>query len=321
MSAAQIFISYRRDDTAGYARAVYDLLAQRFGPQRVFIDVDDIAAGQPFDATIEQAVLGSRVLLVLIGPRWLAARDGLPLRLHDPADFVHQELAAGLARGMRVIPLLFDGAVMPFEAQLPAPLQALARRQALAIDAAGFSDDVNRLLATLLEVLGEPALGEPATAASATSPAAPAPGRGRRAWLIGGGLALLAAGGAAVLRWRGSAPVRAAINGRWQAEVVYDWPNARYAERFEFAGDGEALHGKASFLRLDRGVLEGRVGPDGLSFITRSREQLGTDSAGLEASHHYRGRLVGDELHVVMQTEGGYSAHRPVEFIARRSDR
>ena len=313
MSAAQIFISYRRDDTAGYARAVYDVLAQRFGPQRVFIDVDDIAAGQAFDATIAQAVQGSQVLLVLIGPRWLAARDGPLPRLHDPADFVHQELAAGLERGMRVIPLLFDGATMPTEAQLPPPLRPLARRQALAVDAAGFSADINRLLAILLEALGE-------AAPTATAPhAATAPGRGRRAWLIGGGLALLAAGGAALLRWRGSAPGRAAVNGRWQAEVVYDWPNARYAERFEFAGDGEALQGSASFLRLGRGILEGRVGPAGLSFVTRSREQLGNDNAGLETSHRYRGRLVGDELQFVMQTEGGYSAHRPIEFVARRS--
>ena len=336
MSAAQIFISYRRDDTAGYARAVYDALARRFSPQRVFIDVDDIAAGQPFDAAITQAVHGSLVLLVLIGPRWLAARNGGPPRLNDPDDFVHQELAAGLTRGMRVIPLLFDGAVMPTEDQLPAPLRPLARRQALAIDAARFSADIDRLLMVLVEALGEPASVADAAAHAAASTAL-APGRGRRALVIGGSLALLAAGSAALLLWRGtgtgtgtgtgkgmgtgasSGPLRAAVNGHWQAEVVYDWPNARYAERFEFAGDGEALQGSASFLRLGRGILEGRVGPAGLSFVTRSREQLGNDNAGLETSHRYRGRLVGDELQFVMQTEGGYSAHRPIEFVARRS--
>jgi len=34
--------------------------------------------------------------------------------------------------------------------------------------------------------------------------------------------------------------------------------------------------------------------------------------------HRYRGRRVGDELRFVMQTEGGASAHLPVEFVARR---
>ena len=86
-----------------------------------------------------------------------------------------QELAAGLARSMRVIPLLFDGAAMPTEAQLPAPLRPLERRQALAIAATGFSADIDHLLALLVETLGEPA------------PAADAPGRGRRA--VGGAVA------------------------------------------------------------------------------------------------------------------------------------
>jgi len=34
--------------------------------------------------------------------------------------------------------------------------------------------------------------------------------------------------------------------------------------------------------------------------------------------HRYRGRLAGDEIRFVMQTEGGSSAHVPIEFVARR---
>ena len=58
-----LFISYRRDDTAGYARALHDLLAREFGAERVFIDVDDIAAGEPFDQAIARAAGGAAVLL------------------------------------------------------------------------------------------------------------------------------------------------------------------------------------------------------------------------------------------------------------------
>jgi len=76
MQQPQVFISYRRDDTAGYARAVYDELARHFGPERVFIDVDDIGAGQAFDEVIAHAVGGSKVLLVMIGKRWLGEREG-----------------------------------------------------------------------------------------------------------------------------------------------------------------------------------------------------------------------------------------------------
>ena len=170
MPAAQIFISYRRDDTAGYARAVYDALAGRFGHERVFIDVDDIVAGRPFDEAIHHAVGQSEVLLVLIGPRWLAGPAGGPSRLMAPDDFVRQEVAAGLARGMRVIPLLFDGAAMPTEAQLPAPLQPLARRQALAIDATRFAADTERLVAVLREALGAVAAAGPAGRAGRAGP-------------------------------------------------------------------------------------------------------------------------------------------------------
>ena len=65
---------------------------------------------------------------------------------------------------------------------------------------------------------------------------------------------------------------RAQVNGEWQADVTYDWPDARYAERFAFAGEAGELHGSASFLGVARGVLEGRVDAAGLGFVARTSE-------------------------------------------------
>ena len=110
---------------------------------------------------------------------------------------------------------------------------------------------------------------------------------------------------------------RVAVNGEWQAQVEYDWPNARYVERFVFGGEGDALHGSASFLGVARGVLEGVVDGAQLRFVTRTSE-LGGSAGETTVVHRYRARLVGDELRFVMQTEGGSSAHVPVEFVARR---
>jgi len=56
MGQPKIFISYRRDDAAGYARAVNDALVRRFGADGVFIDVDDIHAGQPCSEVIQRSV-------------------------------------------------------------------------------------------------------------------------------------------------------------------------------------------------------------------------------------------------------------------------
>lgn len=328
MRPAQVFISYRRDDAAGYARAICEELARHFGARRVFIDVDDIRAGQPFSEVIEHEVDASQVLLVLIGRRWQGEREGAPPRLSEPGDFVRREVAAGLANGARVIPVLLDGAPMPTESQLPDELRALAGRNALEIDNTRYAADMSRLVAVLRDALG-----------AAATPAAPTPrgaGRGRAlalvgAVLIGGAVAAWwssrqAADRSAVERAAAAAADRAAsdlaatkrpdINGLWQAEVGYDWSNARHVERFDFRGDANGLHGSASFVGVPRGVLEGRVEPDGLQFITRTTEVAADGSRDLV--HRYRGRWIGGELRLVMQTEGGSSPHVPVEFVARR---
>jgi len=309
--AAQLFISYRRDDTAGYARALNELLAQQFGADRVFIDVDDIHAGQPFDQVIAQALGGASVLLVLIGPRWLAPQaDGLP-RLHRADDFVHRELAAGLAGGLQLIPLLFDGAAMPSDVQLPAPLRPLAKRQALVVDARRFAADTTQLLALL-----RPTMGLPAAAG------------GRRGWLLGAGvLALL---GAEAGAWWAARPAlappgaaapalgqqRASVNGRWQAEVEYDWPGANFREQFLLQGEAATLTGTASFLQVPRSILDGRVDGSSIQFSTQHSEQLGT--AERLVTQRYRGSLVADVLQLTMTTEGAAQPHPPVQVIARR---
>jgi len=314
MAQPRIFISYRRDDAAGYARAVNDALVRRFGADGVFIDVDDIHAGQPFSDVIQRSVGGSAVLLALIGKRWLGQREGSPPRIGDDADFVRREVAAGLAApGMRVIPVLLDGATMPERAQLPPDLRALAGRNALELDNTRFAADMDHLLREVEDALGE-------------EPSAPSTPRSLATrWLAVAALAALVVA-AVVYELRSSLPAaetrapsrRVAVNGEWRAQVEYDWPNARYVERFVFGGEGDALHGSASFLGVARGVLEGVVDGAQLRFVTRTSE-LGGSAGDATVVHRYRARLVGDELRFVMQTEGGGSAHVAVEFVARRS--
>ena len=330
----QIFISYRRDDTAGYARAVYDELAREFGADRVFIDVDDIAAGQSFADVIRGAVNSSSVVLVLIGKRWRGDRDGATPRLDDADDFVRIEVAAALSSGAPVIPVLLDGALMPGEAQLPNALRALASRNAFEVRATAFAADMARLTVELRSTLGN------AAQRGADAVAAPLPPRSRpRNVALWGGAALVAAGlAAAWLLWgaprqppaapttatatatatAAPATVRPDVNGSWEAEVQYDWTDAKFKERFEFAGIAADVNGSASFLGVRRGVLEGRADATGLRFVTRSAETTGNGDATRELVHRYHAQSVGGELRFVMQTEGGASPHGPVSFVARR---
>src|SRR5215831_683400 len=71
----RIFISYRREDSAGSAGRLHDTLVKQFGPDHVFRDVADIYAGDDFRQAIEREIGQSDVVLVVIGPRWLTVRD------------------------------------------------------------------------------------------------------------------------------------------------------------------------------------------------------------------------------------------------------
>ena len=331
MRPAQVFISYRRDDTAGYARGLYDELAQQLGADRVFIDVDDIHPGQPFAQVIRHQVGAAQVLLVLIGSRWRGEREGMPPRIADADDLVRREVADGLASSARVIPVLVDGAAMPTESQLPEELRALAGRHALEIDNSRYAADMARLLATVRIALGEP------PAAASRPQAAAGPGLSLGLWWFGAAVAVVAG----IVWWQmgpvaapqadraaaASSPsvaqevaVRPDINGLWQAEVRYDWSNADYVERFEFRGEGTELRGSASFLRVPRRVIDAHVDADGVRFITLTTETTGSGSADI--THRYEGRFVGNaqggEIRFVMQTEGGSSVHAPIEFVAQR---
>ena len=43
----RLFLSYRRDDSQGFAGRIYDRLAVRFGPQAVFRDINDMSQAGP----------------------------------------------------------------------------------------------------------------------------------------------------------------------------------------------------------------------------------------------------------------------------------
>jgi tetratricopeptide (TPR) repeat protein len=154
--ADKIFINYRRDDSIGMAGRLHDRLAQTFGRDRLFMDVDHIPVGADFVAHLNSQVAACEVVLVVIGRNWLRAKDKAgQRRLHQPDDFVAIEIAAALARDIRVIPVLVDGARMPKESELPDSLKPLARRQAVDVRHSHFGHDAEALVKRMREALGE----------------------------------------------------------------------------------------------------------------------------------------------------------------------
>lgn len=149
-----VFISYRRADSAGYTRSMYNSLTQTFSDQQIFMDVDDIKAGTDFVSVLEERLENCEVLLVMIGKHWLDIRDeqGQP-RLDNPQDWVRTEIATALKRNLRVIPILIEGATMPKEEALPDELKPLVRRQALMLSNYGFNYQISHIISVISELI------------------------------------------------------------------------------------------------------------------------------------------------------------------------
>jgi hypothetical protein len=183
--AQRIFISYRRDDSRGYAGRLQGDLSRRYSDEHVFRDVE-IPPGADFGEYITGLVDKCNVVLAIIGPGWLDARDREgERRIDKPDDWVRLEIERALARdGVEVIPVLVDGARLPPREELPDSLLALRRRNAFELSDRRWDYDVAQLGEHLDRVLrGTSALhvrpaGLPttaATAASATTPATSTP--------------------------------------------------------------------------------------------------------------------------------------------------
>jgi hypothetical protein len=142
-----VFISYRRSDAGPYARLLQVRLSQYLPGTPLFMDLDSIEAGTDFAEAIKAALESCRVLIALIGPRWLTVSDaeGRP-RLDDPDDYVRYEIRTALEHRARVIPVLVDGATMPRPRQLPDDLARLSRLNALPMSYDRYEYDESRLI-------------------------------------------------------------------------------------------------------------------------------------------------------------------------------
>ena len=153
---SSVFISYRREDSQFATDRIYEHLARQLDRKEIFKDVDNIPYGVNFRTQIEAAVKGSRVMLAVIGPDWLKARNAAgQQRIAEPDDFVRIEIETALAKGITVIPVLVGGARMPSKAELPVSLQPLSEINAVPVRAdPDFTQDVRRLIGAVNGMTG-----------------------------------------------------------------------------------------------------------------------------------------------------------------------
>jgi hypothetical protein len=146
-----VFISYRRDDSDGEARAIYNRLAQETDAENLFLDVEAIGAGEKWKDRIDDMLKGIRAVLVVIGPHWLDllnARSGT-----GTFDAVRMEIAASIEKpGVHVFPVLVKGASLPASSALPEDLRGLTDLNAIEVHNSSWSSDIQRLVAALRKV-------------------------------------------------------------------------------------------------------------------------------------------------------------------------
>jgi TIR domain len=183
-----VFINYRGADSYSYGALLYAELSRRLGPGSVFLDSESIPAGADFVEALLGRVRQARVVLAVIGPSWLAEADrGGGRRIDDPTDWIRRELVAAFAAGVRVVPVVTDGARMPTEAELPGDLAALGRCQFRRLRHRDASADLARLVTDLSDLDGDLR----AAAEAAAMPGVAEPG-------IAGGVRVVVSGKGAV---------------------------------------------------------------------------------------------------------------------------
>ena len=143
-----VFLSYRRDDTGEDARRIHDRLAQRFGDDLVYIDVEDIPLGVNFMDHITSALKDASYVLIAIGPRWLLLTDDQGhQRLQNPEDPVRYEIRTALKNKRMVVPMLIGNATMPTTRNLPSDISGLVLHNGIAIRPdPDFEDDIAALM-------------------------------------------------------------------------------------------------------------------------------------------------------------------------------
>ena len=202
--SAGIFISYRRGDARHAAGRLADDLAAAFGADSIFRDIDGIDLGVNFAQALERALSACKVMLVVIGPQWLDARDEQGRRRLDlPTDWVRLEIASALARDIPVVPVLLEGEALPAATDLPSDLAELAQRQKVDLSDDRWRGDVQSLIDRLSRLPGLRRQVPPHVAAPAAA-SAPASAAGMAAWKKwAGGAAGLAVSLAMVNEWSG----------------------------------------------------------------------------------------------------------------------
>ena len=149
----RIFISYRRSDSAAIVGHIYERLAARYKKESVFRDINKMPLGKNFYDHIKEELSGCDVVLVVIGPQWLATDAQGQSRIQQSDDPVRLEVEAALQSGATVIPVMVEDAAIPKPAELPESLKTFPALAGTRINVEDFDTHLERLMQSIDGIL------------------------------------------------------------------------------------------------------------------------------------------------------------------------
>ena len=149
----RIFISYRRSDSAAIVGHIYERLAARYKAESVFRDINKMPLGKNFYDHIKEELSGCDIVLVVVGPQWLAIDAQGHSRIQQSDDPVRLEVEAALQSGATVIPVMVDDAAIPKSAELPESLKTFPALAGTRIHVEDFDHHLERLMQSIDSVL------------------------------------------------------------------------------------------------------------------------------------------------------------------------
>jgi len=305
-----IFISYRRDDTSGYAGRLADDLAELFGEKHVFRDVIKIEPGRDYVEVIDAALDSCAAMVVVIGREWVNSLDDTGRRrLDNPGDMLRLEVTAALKRNTLVIPVLVEDAGMPRTDELPEPLHGLSRRQAIELSDTNWDHDLARLATAIESAPGAPMRRRPSSGTrwpNVPTPALAAAGVVVVLALAVVGVALLLGDGNGPQRMSGSfniavADFEALDN---QGDVVSSSAASQLSTRFRrlLELDVKAIDGGREVQHQGIGRLRGGTVDERAAAAEGVAREIGADVV----------------VYGVLQSDGGASVLMPEFYVADR---
>jgi hypothetical protein len=162
----KVFVNYRQRDAANnllphalLVEALADRLAVHFGRQMVYFDTT-LRIGEPYPSALRARLAEAEVLVVVIHSTWLS---DLADRVDRRRDWVHDEIAAALANGTRLVPVVLDGASMPRHQDLPEAIRGLADAQGVELRFGSLAAGLHSVV-TEIELVVAPEAPEPVSA-------------------------------------------------------------------------------------------------------------------------------------------------------------